>query len=155
MYTNFAMIMNFLTLLIPLPGIIRLILASPVITEDGVVDEQPHALDDWINQSNGVVSISDNPNRNAGDDCSVVNLEGAEIPGKVSYPRDCTTLSVWKNSFEEDRDALVSNPDSCRPFFSFFSSLFLLEESVLYPFTSFVLTRIQIKPLSRKSSNAA
>lgn len=109
---------NLLTvLLISLSGTTRPVLASPIITGDG--DDRAHALDEWINQSTDTVSVSDNPNKNSGDDCTVVNSEGANIPGKVSYPRDCTTLSVWKNSFEEDGNALVNNPDSCRPF-SFF-----------------------------------
>ena len=145
------MIMNIFTFLISLSGIIKLILASPITTGDG--DDQAHALDDWINQSTGAVSVSDNPNKKEGDDCSVVNLEGAKIPGKVSYPRDCTTLSVWKNSLQEDGDALVGNPDHCGSFSLF--SLFLLEEYALNPFASSVITTVQIKALFRESSNAA
>ena len=81
------------------------------MTGDG--DDHGHALDDWINQSVGAVSGTDNPNKSPGDACNVVDDEGATISGKVSYPHDCTTLSVWKNSFEEDRDARISDPDSC------------------------------------------
>lgn len=144
------MIMHFFTLLISLSGIIKLILASPVTTGDG--DDQAHALDDWINRSTGAVSIGDNPNKKEADDCSVVNLEGANIPGKVSYPRDCTTLSVWKNSLQEDGNALVGNPDYCKSFSLL--PLFLFEGYALYPFASSVITTIQIKALSRKSCNA-
>lgn len=105
--------MNLFTLLISFLGI-RLVLASPLVARDD------HALDDWLNQANGAVGVTDNPNKRPGDACTVVNDEGAGLPGKVSYPRDCTSLSVWKNSFEEDRNARLGDPDSCmHPSFPF------------------------------------
>lgn len=131
--------MNLYTLLITFSGVIGLVLASPVAIGDGDGDAGGHALDDWINRSTGAVSDPDNPNKRPGAACTVIDDKGAEIPGKASYPSDCTTLSVWKNSFEEDRNARIGDPASCM---LFFSSVFLVEGYALYPFASFLIHKI-------------
>lgn len=73
--------MNFYTLLISFVSI-RLVLASPAEARND------HALDDWLNQSLGAMTEIDNLNKNPGDDCTVVSVEGATLRGKSSYPRD-------------------------------------------------------------------
>lgn len=97
------------TLLISSVGI-GLVIASPLVARND------HALvDDWINQALNSVTGADNPNKAAGDDCIVISAQGGSLRGKALSPRDCSTFSVWKNSFEEDQKARSANANFCMP----------------------------------------
>ena len=103
------MMTNLATFLIIIASVgIRLILASPVVARND------HALDDWLNQSIDVEISTNNPNKNPGEDCTVATLGGKVIiRGKALYPRDCSALSVYRNSFEKDENARLADPDRC------------------------------------------
>lgn len=92
------------TLLISSVGI-GLVSASPLV-----------ARDDWASEALETVTGIENPNKNQGDACVVSSAQGGNpLRGKALYPRDCSALSVWKNSFEEDRSARLTDLYSCMP----------------------------------------